>query len=147
MCKRLGTFDGLAMDKDLLKQELVYKAVRSGGAGGQHVNKVSSKVQLSFDLKNSKGISEDEKERLFDKLDNQLSKHGVLIMSADDSRSQLQNRTIVTKRFFELLKESLKVKKKRKATKPSKAAVEKRLKEKKKASQKKANREKPERDF
>jgi len=131
------------MDKERIKQELVYKAVRSGGAGGQHVNKVSTKVQLSFDLENSEAFSEEEKVRLLDKLKSQLSKNGVLQMSADESRSQLKNRTIVTKRFFELIKESLKVPKKRKATKPSKAAVEKRLKEKKKASEKKANRGKP----
>jgi len=130
------------MNKEVLKQELVYKAVRSSGAGGQHVNKVSSKVQLSFDLENSAAFSEEEKERLFEKLKSQLSKVGVLQMSAEDSRSQLKNRTIVTKRFFELIEKALKVQKKRKATKPSKAAVEKRLKEKKKASEKKANRRK-----
>lgn len=131
------------MDMELIKQELVYKASRSSGPGGQHVNKVSSKVQLSFDLINSEGLSDKEKETISDKLSNQISKVGVLLMSADDSRSQLKNRTIVTKRFFKLIKNALIVKKKRKATKPNKGAIEKRLKEKKKASEKKLNRGKP----
>lgn len=130
------------MDKEALQQELVYKAVRSSGPGGQHVNKVSSKVQLSFDLKNSAVLSEKEKTRLFDKLENQLNKKGVLQMSADESRSQLKNRSIVTQRFFELIEKSLKVRKKRKATKPSKEAVEKRLKEKKMTANKKNQRNK-----
>lgn len=130
------------MDKEALQQELVYKAVRSSGPGGQHVNKVSSKVQLSFDLKNAAALSEKEKTRLFDKLENQLNKKGVLQMSADESRSQLKNRSIVTQRFFELIEKSLKVRKKRKATKPSKEAVEKRLKEKKMTANKKNQRNK-----
>lgn len=143
---QLSTFGNQIMDKELIKQELVYKAIRSGGPGGQHVNKVSSKVQLSFDLQNSNALSEEEKERLFEKLSNQLTKLGVLILSADSSRSQLQNRTIVTKRFLDLIEVGLKVSKKRKATKPSKAAKEKRLADKKRASEKKSNRGKPERD-
>lgn len=133
------------MDKQLIEQELVYKAVRSGGPGGQHVNKVSSKVQLTFDVKNTKGLSEKEKARVLDKLANQITKEGVLMMSADNKRSQLQNRVLVTKRFYQLIEAALKVEKKRKATKPSKAAVEQRLKKKKIASEKKSNREKPDR--
>lgn len=133
------------MDKQLIEQELVYKAVRSGGPGGQHVNKVSSKVQLTFDVKNTKGLSEKEKVRVLDKLANQINKEGVLMMSADNKRSQLQNRVLVTKRFYKLIEEALKVEKKRKPTKPSKAAVEQRLKKKKIASEKKSNREKPDR--
>ena len=135
------------MDKEIIKQELVYKAVRSGGAGGQHVNKVSTKVQITFDIVNSYGLNEDEKERLLQKLNSQLSKAGVLLLSADDSRSQFKNRTIVSKRLFEILTNALEVQKKRKKSKPSKAAIEKRLKEKKKASKKKMNREKPDRDY
>ena len=131
------------MDKEQINKELVYKAIRSGGPGGQHVNKVSSKVQLTFDVRNSEGLNAKEKERLCSILSNQLSKQDVLRLSADDKRSQLQNRTIVTRRFFSLITDALKVKKKRKPSKPSKAAIEKRLKEKKIASQKKSNRVKP----
>ena len=134
------------MNKELIEQELVYKAIRSGGAGGQHVNKVSSKVQLLFDIKNSKGLSHEEKDRLLEKLVNQLNKLGVLLLSADKSRSQLQNRTLVTKRFYTLIEEGLKVQKKRRATKPSKASKEKRLLKKKIVSKIKSNRAKPDRD-
>jgi len=131
------------MDKEQIEKELVFRAIRSSGPGGQHVNKVASKIQLSFDLRNSGGLSDEEKGRLTEKLSNQLSKLGVLQMSADESRSQLKNRMVVVKRFFDVLTEGLKVQKKRKATKPSKAAVEKRLKEKKRVSEKKSNRERP----
>ena len=134
------------MNKELIEQELVYKAIRSGGAGGQHVNKVSSKVQLLFDIKNSKGLSHEEKDRLLEKLVNQLNKLGVLLLSADKSRSQLQNRTLVTKRFYTLIEEGLKVQKKRRATNPSKASKEKRLLKKKIVSKIKSNRAKPDRD-
>lgn len=134
------------MDKEIIEQELVYKTMKSSGAGGQHVNKVSSKVQLTFDLKNSKGLSDEEKDRLFEKLENQLSKLGVLLLSADKSRSQLQNRTIVTKRFYSIIEDALKVQKVRKPTKPSKASIEKRLSEKKRASERKLNRGKPDRN-
>jgi len=128
---------------EILLQEIRYKAVRSGGAGGQHVNKVSTKIELTFELDESEGLTEKEKERLRIKLVNQLTKENVLIMKCDESRSQLKNRNIITKRFLELIKKSLIVPKKRKKTKPSKEAKENRLKEKKRAAQKKANRSKP----
>lgn len=134
------------MEKELIEQELVFKAVRSSGPGGQHVNKVSSKVQLSFDVKNSKGLNDREKTLLLEKLGNQISNTGVLLISADNNRSQLKNRTDVVKRFYKLVEVALKVKKKRKPTKPSKAAIAKRLSEKKRASKKKSNREKPDRN-
>jgi len=134
------------MDRELIEQELVYKAVRSGGPGGQHVNKVSSKVQLSFDVRDARGLSEKEKALVFKKLSNHINKKGVLQLSADNKRSQLQNRLLVAKRFFRLIKAALTIEKKRKATKPSKAAIEKRLIEKKRASEKKSNRGKPDRN-
>lgn len=134
------------MDKALIIQELQFKAVRSSGAGGQHVNKVSTKIELSFDLSNSKAISDIEKERLLVKLENRLTKENVLLMQCDESRSQHKNKQLVIKRLLETLKNALIVPKKRKKTKPSRAAVEKRLKAKKKSSQKKANRSKPDLD-
>lgn len=135
------------MDKDQINQELVFKAIRSSGPGGQHVNKVSTKVLLIFDLLNSKGLNDKEKQKVAEKLSNQINKEGILQITSDSSRSQLKNRTIVTNRFFGLIEDALKVQKKRKATKPSKTAIEKRLKEKKIASERKSNRGKPERDF
>ncbi len=134
------------MDHALIIQELQFKAVRSSGAGGQHVNKVSSKIELSFDLQNSSALSDIEKERALSKLENRLTKENILLMQCDESRSQHKNKELVIKRFLDLIKNALKVAKKRKKTKPSRAAIEKRLKAKKKSSQKKANRSKPDLD-
>ncbi len=134
------------MDQVLIIQELQFKAVRSSGAGGQHVNKVSTKIELSFDVSRSKALSDSEKERLLLKLENRLTKEKMLLMQCDESRSQHRNKELVIKRFLETLENALRVPKKRKKTKPSKAAVEKRLKAKKKSSEKKAYRSKPDLD-
>lgn len=131
------------LNKEILLKELKFKAVRSSGAGGQHVNKVSSKVELSFDVGNSLGLSEQQKERVLLKLGNRLTKDGVLVLQCDEARSQHKNKALVIKRFFEQLKKALQVAKKRKPTKPSKNSIERRLKSKKIASSKKANRQKP----
>ncbi len=131
------------MNKKQLIQELQFKAIRSSGAGGQHVNKVSSKIELTFDIVNSKGISNSEKERLQEKLCSRITKESVLILQCDESRSQHKNKAIVVKRFIDLLILSLKIHKKRKKTRPGKAAIEKRLKSKRKSSEKKTNRKKP----
>ncbi|TMU55191.1 alternative ribosome rescue aminoacyl-tRNA hydrolase ArfB [Flagellimonas algicola] len=134
------------MNKEQIQKELQFKAVRSSGAGGQHVNKVSSKVELSFDIHQSLGLSDQGKERLLLKLDSRLTKEGILRLQCDEARSQHQNRNLVTKRFYGLLQSALKERKKRKATKPSKSSVEKRLKSKKIAANKKVNRKPPELD-
>lgn len=134
------------MDQVLIIQELQFKAVRSSGAGGQHVNKVSTKIELSFDVSRSKGLSDSEKERLLLKLKKRLTKEKMLLMQCDESRSQHRNKELVIKRFLETLENALRVPKKRRKTKPSKAAVEKRLKAKKKSSEKKAYRSKPDLD-
>ena len=134
------------MDIVLITQELQFKAVRSSGAGGQHVNKVSTKIELTFDVSGSNALSDSEKERLFSKLENRLTKENVLLMQCDESRSQHKNKERVIKRLLETLKNALRVPKKRKKTKPSRSSVEKRLKSKKKSSEKKANRSKPDLD-
>ena len=131
------------MNKDILLNEIQFKAVRSSGAGGQNVNKVSSKVILSFDLITSNGLTKEEKEWLLDKIPNKISQEGLIQLSSDEDRSQLKNKEIVTKRFFELLIKSLKKPKVRKETKIPKAVKEKRLQEKKKSSEIKGNRKKP----
>jgi len=131
------------MNKEILLSEIQYKAVRSSGAGGQNVNKVSSKVILSFDVTNSNGISDEEQTLLLDKLASKISQEGILQLSSDEDRSQLKNKEIVTKRFLELLSKSLKKPKPRKETKVPKAVKEKRFQEKKKSSEIKESRKKP----
>jgi ribosome-associated protein len=132
------------MEVHKLISELNYKAVRSSGAGGQNVNKVSSKVVLSFDLKNSPSLSEEEKTLLSANLSSRLTTDLVLILNCDEDRSQLKNKEIVTKRFLELIKKGLVVPKERKSTKIPKSAIRKRIKNKKNVSQVKQNRRKPE---
>jgi len=131
------------MDEEMLTGELTYKAVRSGGAGGQHVNKVASKVVLTFDLANSQALTDKEKERLRLKLGKRLSAEQKLQMYSDSTRSQHKNKELVTSRFLSLIGEGLKVRKKRRKTNLSKTAVEKRLQIKKKVSEKKSKRQKP----
>lgn len=131
------------MNNQGLFSELHFKAIRSSGAGGQNVNKVSSKVVLSFDVVNSQFISEEEKARIISKLQSRLTKDNVLILSCDEDRSQFKNKDIVTKRFFELLYKSLQIEKKRISTKVPKSVIKKRLKDKKFLSETKKNRQKP----
>jgi ribosome-associated protein len=131
------------MNTQLIVTELTFKAVRSSGAGGQNVNKVASKVVLSFDLKNSLALSEEEKELALKKLKSKLSTEGILILNCDEDRSQLKNKEIVIKRFLEILQKSLVISKERKATKVPKSVIEKRLKDKSSQSEIKQNRRKP----
>ena len=131
------------MDKQLLFNELLFKAVRSSGAGGQHVNKVSTKVILQFHLLNSVGLTDEQKFILSKKLANKLTKDGVLILFCDETRSQHQNKEMVVKRFFNLLDEALKPTKIRHLTKPTRSSVRKRIDNKKRLSEKKALRKRP----
>lgn len=132
------------MDVYKITSELSFKAVRSSGAGGQNVNKVSSKVVLTFDLGQSLALDEQEKDRIATKLKSKLTQDGVLILNCDEDRSQLKNKEIVTKRFLELIKKALVVPKERKATKIPRAVVEQRLKQKASVSEIKQSRKKPE---
>ncbi|HET8737181.1 MAG TPA: alternative ribosome rescue aminoacyl-tRNA hydrolase ArfB [Pricia sp.] len=131
------------MNQKHILQELSIKAVRSSGAGGQHVNKVSTKIELSFDVKNSQALSSVEKERIQQKLGNQLTKENVLILTCDETRSQHRNKDLAIRRFIEILRRGLRVPKKRRKTNPKRSAIEKRLKSKRKNAEKKAQRQKP----
>lgn len=131
------------MNNIALISELHYKAIRSSGAGGQNVNKVSSKVVLSFDLKSSQALSEEQKALLEQNISNRLTTDLVLILNCDEDRSQLKNKEIVTKRFLQIIKKGLEVPKERKATRVPKGVIRKRIKDKKNVSQVKQNRRKP----
>mgnify|MGYP000250268409 FL=1 len=132
------------MEKEKLISELQFKAVRSSGAGGQNVNKVSSKVVLSFDLKNANSLSIEEKLLLETNLSSRLTKDQILILNCDEDRSQLKNKEIVIKRFLTIIEQGLYIPKIRKATKIPKSVIRKRLKDKKNLSETKRNRKKPE---
>ena len=131
------------MEAEKIIAELQFKAVRSSGAGGQNVNKVSSKVVLTFDLKNSQALSDDEKALLENKLASRLTSEQVLILNCDEDRSQLKNKAIVTKRFIDIITAGLIIPKIRKATKIPKSVIRKRIKDKKTLSETKKNRKKP----
>ncbi|MBC7525198.1 MAG: aminoacyl-tRNA hydrolase [Flavobacterium sp.] len=131
------------MEKDKILSELKYKAIRSSGAGGQNVNKVSSKVVLNFDVLKSEGLEEEEKELVKIKLESRLTADFILILNCDEDRSQLKNKEIITKRFLSLIENALKVPKPRKPTKIPKAVVAKRLNDKANTAEIKQNRRKP----
>ncbi|MEZ4855096.1 MAG: alternative ribosome rescue aminoacyl-tRNA hydrolase ArfB [Gelidibacter sp.] len=134
------------MDEEALIAELKFKAVRSSGAGGQNVNKVASKVELVFSLGDSLVLTEDQKALLVQNIGNRLTKDLVLLLQCDESRSQHKNKTLVIKRFLELINEALIVPEVRIPTKIPKAVIKKRLHSKRKTSEKKTNRKPPEID-
>jgi ribosome-associated protein len=130
------------MNGEIITSELHFKAVRSTGAGGQNVNKVSSKIVLIFDVATSHGLNDEEKILLYTKLKTKISQENLLILTCDEDRSQFKNKKIIIKRFFEILEKVLTKPKVRKPTKISKGANEKRIQEKKKAGEIKAGRKK-----
>lgn len=131
------------MDSQKIITELQFKAIRSSGAGGQNVNKVSSKVVLSFNLKNSQALSDEEKYVLEIKLASRLTSEQILILNCDEDRSQLKNKSIVIKRFLNIVTAGLVIPKFRKATKVPKSVIRKRIKDKKNLSEIKQSRRKP----
>lgn len=134
------------LNQELLVSELRFKAIRSSGSGGQHVNKVSSKVELLFNVSESFALNEEQKELLYKNLKTRLTKDNVLMLQCGESRSQHKNKELVIKRFLEIIKKGLIVPKKRKATKIPKAVIKKRLNNKRKQANKKATRKKPDID-
>ncbi len=128
----------------LLLTEVAFTASRSSGPGGQHVNKVNTRVELKFNLTESKFLTPEQKERLQLKLANRISKKGILSVSSQEKRSQVLNKEICIEKFISLIETALTPEKERKSTKPSKATKLKRLEEKKKTAQKKEQRKPPE---
>ena len=131
------------MDNNALSSECNFKAVRSSGPGGQHVNKTSTKVMLHWDLDASIVFDEDQKERLKKRLSSKFTSENQLVLSYDQSRSQHKNKQEVFKNLVRLLEKGLIKPKKRKKTRPTLASKRRRLDSKKKNSEKKANRKPP----
>lgn len=130
------------MDKDLLYKELYFKAVRSGGAGGQHVNKVSSKIVLFFDIEQSKALDEQEKLKVKSKLSSRINKEGILVLESDKTRSQIKNKEIAFYRLLLIIQGALVENKPRKDTKIPYSKLVKRKESKVKNSLKKELRKK-----
>lgn len=118
-------------DIDQLITELNFKTSRSGGSGGQHVNKVSTKVELDFDVMASKVLTEEQKAILLEKLSTRLTSQGILQVISQSERSQLRNKKVALDKFQEIITNCFRVQKKRKASKVPRAIKEKRLLNKK----------------
>ena len=127
------------------RAELVFRASRAGGAGGQHVNTSSTRIELLWDLTRSASVTDDERERLLSKLAARLDAEGFVRVVASARRSQQQNREEAEQRLAQLVRQALVVPKTRKKTKPGRAAKEKRLSEKRRHAERKQNRR--QRDF
>ncbi len=110
-----------------LEKEFIFSASRSGGPGGQNVNKVSTKVELRFNVLQSRAFTDEEKALILTRLKNKINKENELILISQVERSQLANKEVVTDKFYDLISRALTFKKKRKSTKPTKASKLKRL--------------------
>ncbi|MBI5402189.1 MAG: aminoacyl-tRNA hydrolase [Ignavibacteriae bacterium] len=122
------------------ESEFVFRASRSGGKGGQNVNKVSTKIELNFDIPNSALLDDAGKKILLEKLKNRIDKKGVLKIVSQTERSQLLNRNLSIEKFYFLMEKAFKKEKPRHKTKPTKSSKEERLNSKKIISQKKSGR-------
>lgn len=131
------------MNQVQLLNELQFKGIRSSGSGGQHVNKVATKVELQFNIDHSQAFTNEEKLRLSSALRSKINKNGFLVMQCGDTRSQHRNKEILKKRLIALFEYHLKPKKVRRKTKIPNAAKIKRLQAKRRVADKKANRKKP----
>lgn len=114
-----------------LNTEFVFKTSRSGGAGGQNVNKVATKVQIDFNIAQSQILEQNDKAILLEKLGGKLSSEGVLQVIAQTERTQLGNKLIALKKIYAVINKCFLVKKHRKPSKPTKSSIEKRLNSKK----------------
>ncbi len=128
-------------------QELVFKTSRSGGSGGQHVNKVETKVSLRWDFTSSLNLTEEQKVKILEGLSGYVNNKSVLILNAEEDRSQLKNKEIVVKKWEQLIHKTFVRKKIRKPSLPSQSSIEKRKKLKTSRSEIKEKRKKPNLDL
>jgi ribosome-associated protein len=136
----------LKYSRERFTEEMVFSTSRSGGPGGQNVNKVNTKVELRFNIKETALLTDEEKLILRSKLSNKINNRGELILVSEKHRTQLKNKQEVMEKFFSLIIAALTPPKKRIPVKPTKASKEKRLKSKKILSDKKKARKMPETD-
>jgi ribosome-associated protein len=134
--------DGVRVNESVVipRDELVARASRSGGAGGQHVNTSSTRIELVWNVQASRALTEEQRERVLQKLSSRLDGDRNVRVVASDRRSQRQNRESAETRLAELVRQALIIPKKRRPTKPSRAAKQARLESKRKLSEKKRER-------
>lgn len=130
--------------KKLLENEIRYSTSRSSGPGGQNVNKVNTQVEIRFSITETAIFNEEEKSRILEKLKNRINSAGELILVSQQGRTQLENKELVTIKFFSVLESALRVRRARIKTTPSPASVKQRLESKKNISVKKQLRKPPE---
>lgn len=128
------------IDQDAISKEVTYRTSRSSGSGGQHVNKVETRVEVILDLNKSTALDETQKQRIRSRLGRRIHADGTLSATCGETRSQKRNREIALNRLLELIELALKRKKMRKKTRMPKGANEKRLKKKRHHSEKKSRR-------
>ncbi len=138
-----STASSLAVNESVAipRSELDVRVSRSSGAGGQHVNKTSSRVEIFWNISSSRAVSDEERTRLLEKLSSRLTTEGSIRVVASDMRSQSRNRELAEERLAELVRRALLVPRKRRPTRPTKASKEARLDEKKRQASKKRDRQ------